>query len=98
MIFEIAFAGELEKLAKKKGHLGSLLRHALYGAALGGSASLLSSPFVYTALRSGKGLNPKAALLQTLLRIGERTSYGIPLGAAGGWMGYRFFGDKRDKR
>lgn len=101
MSFSEAFVEELGKLAKRRkgpSPLGSLLRHALFGAGLGGMATAASAPFFYTSLRVGKGLTPKAALIQTLLRVGERSAYGLPLGAAGGWMGWNIFKDRKRKR
>lgn len=100
----LSFVDELEKLAKRRkkarkriSGFHDSLRHALFGAAVGATASGMGGPFSYAGFRH-KGVNPKAALIATLLRVGERSAYGIPIGMVGGWSGRRFFSDKKKKR
>jgi hypothetical protein len=88
MTFAQAFTDELEKIAarKKKGRLSALLstvlRGAAVGAGLGFAASGLAAPMTYAGYRM-KPVGRKDALLATLLRMGERAAYGIPIGIAG---------------
>lgn len=60
----------------------TILRRALMGVLLGGSAAALASPFTYLMLR-GRSMPRRAAALQSLLRIGERSTYAIPAAIAG---------------
>lgn len=92
MTFAEAFQDELVKLArprqKKMSPLIKAIRGAFVGAGLGAAAAGMGAPFTYMGYRKSRpaGLwgkkqsSRKDALVSTLLRLGERTAYGIPIG------------------
>ena len=88
MTFQSAFIDEINKLAerktrKKMNPLFAALRGALVGASLGAAASGLASPLTYKGFRM-RNIAPRDAFFQTLVRLGERAAYGIPIGMAAG--------------
>lgn len=96
-LFE-SFVAEMEKDAARRKRTGlvGLVPRALFGALIGGSAAAMSSPFSYLMLRR-KMLPRREALLQSMLRVGERSTYGIPIGVAGS-LATGGGGRKRKKR
>jgi hypothetical protein len=86
--FAEAFQDELAKLGavgkprrKKMSPLIKAIRGAFVGAGLGAAAAGMGAPFTYTSYRRGpKMLSRRDALVSTLLRLGERSAYGIPIG------------------
>lgn len=91
MTFAEAFQDELVKIGaaprlrrKKMSPLIKAIRGAFVGAGLGAAAAGMGAPFTYTSFRRGpRQFSRRDALVSTLLRLGERSAYGIPIGMVG---------------